>query len=48
VATGPKKLESDLPKQQRSLVVDCLHTMGHTESSMKQYAKPTSADSVAL
>jgi hypothetical protein len=47
-ATRPMKLESDLPKQQRPYAVDCLHTLGHTKSSMKRYVKPASVDSAAL
>jgi hypothetical protein len=43
---GPRKLESDLPKRQKTKVVDCLRTMVHRESSMKQYVRPASADSV--
>jgi hypothetical protein len=42
-----RKLESDLPKRQKSKVVDCLHTLVHRENSMKQYVRPASADSVA-
>jgi hypothetical protein len=45
VETGPKKLENGLPKQQRSWAIDCLHTLGHTESSMKRYVEPASTDS---
>jgi hypothetical protein len=48
VATGPRKLENGLPKRQRSWVVECLHTLGHRESSMKRYVEPASADSVVL
>jgi hypothetical protein len=43
----PRKLESDLPKRQMPKVVDCLHTLVHRESSMKQYVRPTLADSAA-
>jgi hypothetical protein len=42
----PRKLESDLPKRQKPKVVDCLHTLVYRESSMKQYVRPASADSV--
>jgi hypothetical protein len=45
---GPRKLENDLPKQQKPKVVGCLRTLVHRESSMKQYVKPASADSVVL
>jgi hypothetical protein len=48
VETGPKKLENGLPKQQRPKAVDCLHTLGQTESSMKRYVEPASADSAVL
>jgi hypothetical protein len=44
---GPRKLESDLPKQQKPKVVDCLRTLVHRESSTKQYVRPASADSAA-
>jgi hypothetical protein len=47
MGVGPRKLESDLSKRQKSKVVDCLHTLVHRESSMKQYVRPASADSVA-
>jgi hypothetical protein len=42
---GPRKLENDLPKQQKSKVVDYLRTLVGRESSMKQYVEPASADS---
>jgi hypothetical protein len=45
---GPKKLENDLPKQQKPKVVGCLRTLVHRESRMKQYVKPASADSAVL
>jgi hypothetical protein len=41
----PRKLESDLPKRQKPKVVDCLRTLVHRESSMKQYVRLASADS---
>jgi hypothetical protein len=41
----PRKLESDLLKRQKSKVVDCLRTLVHRESSMKQYVRPALADS---
>ena len=47
MGAGPRKLESDLPKRHKSMVVDCLCTLVHRESSMKQYVRPASADSVA-
>jgi hypothetical protein len=43
----PRKLESDLPKRQKLKVVDCLRTLVHRESSMKQYVRPVSADSAS-
>jgi hypothetical protein len=48
VATEPRKLENDLPKQQKLYAVDCPRTPGYTESSTKQYAGPASADSAVL
>jgi hypothetical protein len=48
VVTKPRKLESDLLKQQKSKAVDCLRTLGYTESSTKQYAGPASANSIVL
>ena len=45
---GPRKLENELPKQQKPKVVDCLRTLVHRENSMKQYVKLTSADSAPL
>jgi hypothetical protein len=45
---GLRKLENDLPKRQKSKAVGCLRTLVHRESSMKQYVKPASADSVVL
>jgi hypothetical protein len=48
MGAGPRKLESDLPKQWKPKVVGCLRTLVHRESSMKQYVKPASADSAAL
>jgi hypothetical protein len=49
MGAGPRKLESYLPKRQKPKVVDCLHTLVHRESSMKQYVEvePASADSAA-
>jgi hypothetical protein len=47
MGAGPRKLESDLPKRQKPKVVDCLCTLVHRESSMKQYVRPASADSAA-
>ena len=48
VVTGarPRKLENDLPKQQKSQVVDYLCILVRRENSMKQYVEPASADSV--
>jgi hypothetical protein len=47
MGAGPRKLESNLPKRQKSKVVDCLRTLVHRESSMKQYVRLASADSAA-
>jgi hypothetical protein len=47
MGAGPRKLESDLPKRQKLKVVDCLRTLVHRESSMKQYVRPVSADSAS-
>jgi hypothetical protein len=44
---GAEPLESDLLKRQKPKVVDCLRTLVHRESSMKQYVRPASADSAA-
>jgi hypothetical protein len=46
MGVGPRKLESDLPKRHKPKVVDCLRNLVHRESSMKQYVRPTSADSI--
>jgi hypothetical protein len=50
VVTGARrrKLENDLPKQQKPKVVGCLRTLVHRESSMKQCVKPASAHSTVL
>jgi hypothetical protein len=48
VVTEPKQLENDSPKQQTTWVADCPHIQGYMANNMKQYAKPASADSVAL
>jgi hypothetical protein len=42
---GPRKLENDLPKQQKLQAVDYLCILVRRESSMKQYVEPASADS---
>ena len=47
MGAGSRKLESDLPKRRKLKVVDCLCTLVHRESSMKQYVRPASVDSVA-
>jgi hypothetical protein len=47
MGAGPKKLESDLPKRKKPKVVDCLRTLVHRASSMKQCVRPASADSAA-
>jgi hypothetical protein len=47
MGAGPRKLERDLPKQQKPKVVDCLRTLIHRESSMKQYVRPALANSAA-
>jgi hypothetical protein len=48
LATGPKKFENGLSKRQRPQDVNCLHTPGRRESSMKRYAKPASVDSAVF
>jgi hypothetical protein len=47
MGVGPRKLESDLPKRNKTKVVYCLRTLVHRESSMKQYVRPASVDSAA-
>jgi hypothetical protein len=37
VEAGPRKLENGLPKRQSPHAVDCPHTLGRRENSMKQY-----------
>jgi hypothetical protein len=44
---GPRKLENDLLKQQKSQVVVYLRILVHRENNMKQYVEPASADSTA-
>jgi hypothetical protein len=46
MGVGPRKLVNDLSKRQK-LQVDYLRILVHRESSMKQYVRPASADSVA-
>jgi hypothetical protein len=46
VGAEPRKLESGSPKRQRPYAVDYLRTLGHRESSMRQYVGPASADSI--
>jgi hypothetical protein len=46
MGAGPRKLVNDLPKQQKPQV-DYLRILVHRESSMKQYARPASADFAA-
>jgi hypothetical protein len=48
MGAGPRKPESDLPKRQKPKVFGCLRILVHRKSSMKQYVKPASIDSVAL
>jgi hypothetical protein len=36
---GPRKLENDLPKQQKSQVADYLRILVRRENSMKQYVR---------
>jgi hypothetical protein len=48
VVTEPVQLESDLLKQLMSWVADCPHTQGYMVNSMRQYARPASADSTVL
>jgi hypothetical protein len=45
MGAGPKKLVNDLPKRQK-LQVDYLRILTHRESSMKQYVRPASVNSV--
>jgi hypothetical protein len=47
MGAGPRKLESDMPNRQTPKVIDCLNTLVHRESSMKQYVRPALADSTA-
>jgi hypothetical protein len=47
MGAGPRKLENELSKQQKSQVVDYLRILVRRESSMKQYVEPASADSAA-
>jgi hypothetical protein len=46
MGAGPRKLMNDLPKQQKPQV-DYLRILVRRENSMKQYVRPTSADSAA-
>jgi hypothetical protein len=48
VVTEPNQLENDSPKQPTSWVAGCPHIQGYVANSMKQYARPVSADSAAL
>jgi hypothetical protein len=45
VVIEPRKVESDLLKQQKPSAVDYLRIRGYMESSTKQYAGPALADS---
>jgi hypothetical protein len=47
VGVEARKLVNDLPKQQK-LQVNYPRILVYRKSSMKQYVKPASADSVAL
>jgi hypothetical protein len=47
VVTETMQLENDLPKQLMR-VVGCSHTQGFMANSMRQYARPGSADFVVL
>jgi hypothetical protein len=48
VVTDPMHLDNYLPKQLISWVAGCPHTQGYMANSMRQYARPASADSVVL
>jgi hypothetical protein len=48
VVAEPKQLENDLPKQPMSWVAGCPHIQGYMANSMRQYARPASADSAVL
>jgi Na+(H+)/acetate symporter ActP len=48
VVTEPMQLENDLPEQLMSWVAGCPHIQGYMANSMRQYARPTSADFVVL
>jgi hypothetical protein len=48
VVTEPKKLKNDLLKQLMSWVAGCPHIQGYMANSMRQYARPASADSAML
>jgi hypothetical protein len=48
VVTEPMQLVNDLPKQLMSWVVGCPHIQGYMANSMKQCARPASADSTVL
>jgi hypothetical protein len=48
VVTEPMHLENDLPKQLMSWAAGCPHTQGYMANSMRQYARPTLADSAML
>jgi hypothetical protein len=48
VVTKPMQLENDLLKQLMSWVTGCPHTQGYMANSMRQYARPASADSIVL
>jgi hypothetical protein len=45
VVVEPRKLESDLLKQQKSWAIDCLRISRYMESSTKLCAGPGSVDS---
>jgi hypothetical protein len=48
VVTKSKQLENDSPKQLTPWVAGCPHIQGYMANSMKKYARPASANSVAL
>jgi hypothetical protein len=48
VVTEPMQIENDLPKQLMSWVAGYPHTQGYMADSMRQYARPASADYVVL
>jgi hypothetical protein len=48
VVTETMQLQNDLPKELMSWVAGCPHIQGYMANSMKQYARPASADFIVL